>query len=60
MSDDDLELDRPTPDPAFRGALGRRLESVPTPPPRPPALWAWVSGLGVVGIALLLVALSQI
>jgi predicted lipid-binding transport protein (Tim44 family) len=60
MSDDDLQLERPTPDPAFRGALGRRVAAVPAPPARPARLGAWIGALAAGGGALLLVALTQI
>jgi hypothetical protein len=60
MNEDDLQLERPTPDPGFRGVLGRRVGAAWTPPPRPAALWAWVAGLAAAGCALLIVALTQI
>jgi len=60
MNDDHVELERPAPDPAFRGALGRRLGSGPAPAGRPASLRAWIGGLVTAGVGLLLVALTQI
>lgn len=55
-----LERDRPTPEPAYRGALGRRLWAGWLPPSRPDSLWRWVAVFAVLGLLLLLVAALQI
>jgi hypothetical protein len=60
MTDDDLGLERPTPDPAFRGGLGRRVLAAWTPSPRPAGLRAWVAGLATAGCVLLAAAITQI
>lgn len=60
MSDEEPDLPRPTPDPAFRGGLGRRLGAAWQPPGPPAGLLARVAGLAAGGTALLLVALTQI
>jgi hypothetical protein len=60
MTDHEIQLEHPTPDPAWRGALGRRLGSVDAPPARPRRLGVWIGGLATAGAMLLLAALTQI
>jgi predicted lipid-binding transport protein (Tim44 family) len=61
MTDDrDIELERPTPDAAWRGALARRLAAAPAPAARPARLGRWIGGLAGGGGALLLIALTQV
>ena len=54
-----LESERPVPQPAFRGELGRAIttDSRSLVRPRPEGLWVRVTVLGLAGVALLLLAL---
>jgi hypothetical protein len=58
--DEDIRLERPVPDAAWRNALGRRLAATDPPPARPARLGAWIGALASAGGALLLLALTQI
>jgi hypothetical protein len=58
--DEDIVLEHPVPDPAWRGALGRRLGAAFPPPSRPVRLGGWIGGLTAAGGGLLLVALTQV
>ena len=60
MRDDDSLPPPPSPSPAFRGALQRRLAGEPLPPERPARLWLWVTGCATAGVALLIAALAGV
>ena len=52
----ELHANRPTPHPAFRGRLLRRLAGHGLPRSRPPRLWLLVAVFGASGAALLALA----
>jgi hypothetical protein len=57
---DRLTRERPAPNPAFRGALGRHLAATdPGYGPRPERLWLSVSGYVAIGLVLILLGLLQ-
>jgi hypothetical protein len=58
--EEDIVSEDATPDPAWRGALGRRLGAAFPPPSRPVHLGGLIAGLSAAGGALLLIALVQV
>jgi hypothetical protein len=56
----DLDAERRSPAPAFRGDLARHLSAEGAPPARPARLWLWAGASGAAGMALLLAALAGV